>query len=137
MRTAARHTGTDVRQLKLQEQETTDLRISDLHKWQLALDVPISELLVEPDYCLSPPVLERARLVRLMKTIRAIQQRASSIRIRRMAETAADQLVEIMPELKEVSAWHEYGQRRSLNEYGRVVDRQVPDDLFHQACGGE
>lgn len=132
MRTAARHTGTDVRQLKLQEQETTDLRISDLHKWQLALEVPIGELLVEPGSSLSPPVLERARMVRLMKTIAAIQERSPSIRIRRMADTAAEQLVEIMPELKDVSPWHEYGQRRGLNEYGRIVDRQMPDDAFQQ-----
>ena len=132
MRTAARHTGTDVRQLKLQEQETTDLRISDLHKWQLALDVPIGELLVEPESTLSPPILERARMVRLMKTIAAIQERSQSVRIRRMAQTAAEQLVEIMPELKDVSPWHEYGQRRSLNEFGRIVDRQMPDDAFHQ-----
>ena len=26
-----------------------------------------------------------------------------------------------MPELKEVSAWHQFGQRRSLEEFGRVM----------------
>jgi transcriptional regulator with XRE-family HTH domain len=137
MRTAARHTGTDVRQLKLQEQETTDLRISDLRKWQHALDVPIGELLVEPESSLSPPVLARARMVRLMKTIAAIQERTQSSRIRRMADTAAEQLVEIMPELKDVSPWHEYGQRRSLTEFGRIVDRQVPEDVLQQPYAPE
>jgi transcriptional regulator with XRE-family HTH domain len=137
MRTAARHTGTDVRQLRLQEQETTDLRISDLHKWQVVLDVPISELLVEPEASLSRPILERSRLVRLMKTIAAISERAQSVRIQRMAETAAEQLVEIMPELKEVSPWHDYGQRRSLSEYGRVAEHQICDDLLQPSCGGD
>ena len=135
MRTAARHTGTDVRQLRLQEQETTDLRISDLQKWQVALDVPLSELLVEPESALSRPILERSRLVRLMKTIAAIRERAQSVRIQRMAQTAAEQLLEIMPELKDVSPWHEYGQRRSLNEYGRVVERQMSDELLQQSHG--
>ena len=67
-----------------------------------------------------------------MKTIAAIHERAQSVRIQRMAETAADQLVEIMPELKDVSPWHEYGQRRSLNEYGRIVERQMSDDFLQQ-----
>ena len=35
-----------------------------------------------------------------------------------------------MPELAEVSAWHSVGQRRSLNEYGKVVDRRLRDDFF-------
>jgi hypothetical protein len=119
----------------LQEQETTDLRISDLHKWQVALDVPIGELLVEPDSSLSPPILDRARLLRLMKTVRAILDRSQSASIRRMAQTAADQLIEIMPELEDVGPWHEYGQRRSLNEYGRIAERQLPDDLLQPSCG--
>ena len=47
-----------------------------------------------------------------------------------MAETLVEQLVEIMPELKNVSPWHTYGQRRSLEEYGRVVERRLSDDAF-------
>src|SRR4051812_68618 len=61
LRSAARQIGLDVRRLRAQENETTDLHISDLHKWQKALDVPVSELLEEPDTQLSRPVLERAR----------------------------------------------------------------------------
>ena len=131
MRTAARHTGTDVRQLRMQEDESADLRLSDLHKWQGALDVPISELLVEPDSTLSPPVLNRSQLLRLMKTIKAIEQRAEASDIQRMATTACEQLTEIMPELREVSPWHEYGQRRSLDECGRIAERPLSDDLLH------
>ena len=131
MRTAARHTGTDVRQLRMQEDESADLRLSELHKWQDALDVPISELLVEPDSSLSPPVLGRSQMLRLMKTLKAIQQRAQTADIQRMASTACEQLAEIMPELSEVSPWHEYGQRRSLDEDGRIAERPLSDDLLH------
>ncbi len=64
LRSVARNSGVDVRQLRLQEQESTDVRLSDLHKWQQALEVPLAELLVEPDASLSQPVMDRARMVR-------------------------------------------------------------------------
>ena len=130
LRSAARQMGTDVRSLRLQEQEQTDLRISDLHKWQRALDVPLAELVEETDVPLSRPVMERARMIRLMKTAAAINERTEEEGIRRMAQMLVEQLVEIMPELKDVSPWHTYGQRRSLDEPGRVVDRRISEDLL-------
>jgi transcriptional regulator with XRE-family HTH domain len=134
LRSAARHMGTDVRSLRLQEREETDLRMSDLHKWQKALDVPLSELVVETDIPLSRPVMERARLIRLMKTVAAIRERAESDSITRMAEMLAEQLIEIMPELEDVSPWHTYGQRRSMDEHGRVVERRLSEDLLSGPC---
>ena len=121
--------GSDIRSLRLQEQESTDLRLSDLHKWQKALDVPLSELVEETDEPLSRPVMERARMIRLMKTAAAIHERAP-VAVQRMAQMLVDQLVEVMPELEDVSPWHQFGQRRSLDEYGRVVERRISDDLF-------
>ncbi|MBM4090760.1 MAG: helix-turn-helix transcriptional regulator [Planctomycetes bacterium] len=133
LRSVARQSGVDVRQLRLQEEESTDVRLSDLHKWQKALNVPLSELLSEPDSSLSRPVMERARMVRLMKTAAAIRDRTQAVSVKRMAEMLVSQLVEIMPELAEVSPWHEYGQRRSLQEYGRIVERPVSEDFFRSA----
>ena len=46
-RTVARRLNVDVTQVKLQEQETTDLPLSTLYEWQEVLDVPVAELLVE------------------------------------------------------------------------------------------
>jgi transcriptional regulator with XRE-family HTH domain len=129
LRSAARQMGSDIRSLRLQEQESTDLRLSDLHKWQKALDVPVSELIEETDEPLSRPVMERARLIRLMKTAAAIHERAP-VAIQRMAQMLVDQLVEVMPELQDVSPWHQFGQRRSLDEYGRVVERRLSEDVF-------
>lgn len=131
LRSAARHMGTDVRSLRHQEREETDLRISDLLKWQKALDVPLAELVVETDVPLSRPVMERARLIRLMKTAAAIRERSDEEGLQRMAEMLVEQLIEIMPELEHVSPWHTYGQRRSMEEQGRVVERRISEDIFH------
>lgn len=130
LRSAARQMGSDIRSLRLQEQESTDLRLSDLHKWQKALDVPLTDLVEETDEPLSRPVLERARLIRLMKTAKAIEERSPTASVSRMAETLVAQLLEIMPELEDVSPWHQFGQRRSLDEFGRVVERRMSDDLM-------
>jgi transcriptional regulator with XRE-family HTH domain len=130
LRSAARQMGTDIRSLRLQEQGSTDLRLSDLHKWQKALDVPLTELVTDDELPLSLPVMERARLIRLMKTATAIHERAPSPGIKRMAQMLVEQLVEIMPELRDVSPWHQFGQRRSLDEFGRIMERTISDDLL-------
>ena len=83
-----------------------------LYEWQKALDVPIAELLVESEDSLSQPLVQRAQLVRLMKTALAILEQADNEATRRMAQTLVDQLVEVMPELQGISAWHAVGKRR-------------------------
>lgn len=128
LRSAARHTGQSVRTLRKQEDPDNDLQISDLMRWQQALDVPLADLLEEGEAPLSRPVMERARLLRLMKTATAIHERCESEGVRRMAAMMMEQLVEVMPELKDVSPWHNYGQRRSLDEMGRIFEQQVSDD---------
>lgn len=130
LRSVARQTGKDIRTLRQEEEESSDLTISDLQQWQRALGVPIAELLEEADGCLSRPVLERARLVRLMKTAAAILEQSKESGIQRMAEMLVQQLIEVMPELEHISAWHQYGQRRGLDEFGRVVERSISDDAL-------
>jgi len=131
LRTAARQMKSTVSKVRAQEEETTDLRLSDLHKWQKALDVPVSELLVEPDNStLSPPILERARLLRMMKTAVTILENAPNEGIQRLAENLINNLLEVMPELEDVAPWHTYGQRRSLDEVGRVAEQPVPSEFL-------
>jgi hypothetical protein len=115
----------------MHEVESTDLRISELQKWQEVLEVPLAELLVESNTVLSQPILQRSRLVRIMKTALALHQHAPNPKIERMAETLLDQLKELMPELAEIHPWHTYGQRRGRDEFGRAVDRHVSEDFFH------
>jgi hypothetical protein len=123
---------TDVRELRREEDPATDLPVSRLYQWQEALEVPVADLLVDSGAPLSTPVLERARLVRIMKTVAAIQEKAQNTSIERLAQTLVDQVVEIMPELKDINPWHSVGQRRSLEEYGRIVERTYSDQLWRE-----
>lgn len=127
-RSAARKLGIDLRVVREQEEGGMNLTLSDLYAWQKVLQVPLSHLLVEPDDSLSQSVLERARLVRIMKTAHALLEKAKSPPMHRMATTLVEQLIEIMPELEEVSSWHTVGQRRSLDEYGRILERQISEE---------
>ena len=127
LRTAARQLGTDIRSIRAQEQETTDLRLTDIYRWQRALDVPIAELLVDEGEALSRPVRERGAMLKIMKTARSIVDTANDGPTRRMAENLVEQLLDLMPELKEVSPWHSVGQRRSLDEMGRIAEQPVGD----------
>ena len=70
-----------------------------------------------------------------MKTAAAILENANTPAIKRMGQMLCDQLVDIMPELEDVSPWHEFGQRRSLDEYGRVVDRRHRRDRRYVVTG--
>ena len=132
LRTAARQLQTDVRSIRAQEQGTTDLKLSDLYRWQQALEVPVSELLVDDDGPLSRPVRERSALLKVMKTARAIVELAHPGPAKRMAENLVEQLVELMPELADVSPWHSVGQRRSMDEMGRIAEQPIGDPgAFH------
>jgi transcriptional regulator with XRE-family HTH domain len=130
LRSVARQMRIDVRRLRAQEDESADLMLSTLYQWQKVLDVPISELLVETNDPLSPVILQRARMVKIMKTVAAILERSESKGIRRLAEMLTEQLTELMPELKDISPWHSVGQRRTAHELGRAAERRLPDDFF-------
>lgn len=132
LRSASRQMCVDVRVLKEQEQPKSDLRLSDLMRWQGVLGVPASELLSEPDSKLSEPIMRRAQLVRVMKTVKALAEVAENKNVERLAETLATQLTEIMPELENVGPWHSVGQRRSLDEFGRAADRLLSEDLLYR-----
>ncbi|MCE5268967.1 MAG: helix-turn-helix domain-containing protein [Planctomycetaceae bacterium] len=129
-RTVARRMNVDIDQVRQQECETTDLPLSVLYAWQRVLEVPVAELLIEAGDGLSSPVLERSQLVRLMKTVLAIREQAKQESIRRMAQTMIAQLIEIMPELENVSPWHAVGRRRRLNELGVAAQRRLGEDVF-------
>jgi transcriptional regulator with XRE-family HTH domain len=131
-RNIARRLNIDISLVRRQEEETTDLPLSVLYQWQKILEVPIAEMLVDSDAPLSPPVMERARMVKVMKTVAAIVEKAETASMKRMVQMLCNQLLEIMPELTDVAPWHTVGQRRTLEEYGRVVERQQPDDMFRR-----
>jgi transcriptional regulator with XRE-family HTH domain len=135
LRRVARQLSLSIDEIKLLEDERTDLPLSLLYRFQQVLEVPAAELLVDSNAPLSTPVLERARMVKIMKTAAAILEQTGSPATRRLTQTLIDQLVELMPELEGVSPWHAVGQRRTLDELGRIAERRMPDQLFSDDQG--
>ena len=106
------------------------MRLSALYRWQRILEVPLTDLLGEPDRALSPQVRLRTGLLKTMRTVRTIQERAQDQGIQTLAARLAEQLTEMMPELQTVPSWPAAGQRRTLDELGAVVDNQISDLFF-------
>ena len=131
LRNVARRLGMPRSVVRRQEQPDCDLRLSDLLRWQEVLEVPVAELLVEAEGQLSGPVLARSRMVKLMKTAAAIRERAQDPGISRMVE----QILEIMPELADVTPWHSVGQRRTREELGRTARVMVSEEVFRRPYG--
>jgi transcriptional regulator with XRE-family HTH domain len=130
LRNVARRLGMPLQVVRRQEESDCDLRLSELRRWQQVLDVPIAELLEEGDEGLSGPVLQRSRMVKLMKTAAAIRERTEGQPLGRMVTMLIEQILEIMPELSDVTPWHTVGQRRTLDELGRAAGTMVSEDLF-------
>lgn len=128
IRSMSRRLGIDAKTYRALEDPSNDLRLSDLSKIQQAMDVPMSDLLVDRD-SLSRPVEERAKMVKAMKTAVALRDVKSSPRIERMARMLCEQLIELMPELKEVSGWPKFGARRGESALGKALCQ--PIDMSH------
>jgi transcriptional regulator with XRE-family HTH domain len=133
VRCVAQRLDKTVGDVRAQEEEQADITLSELYRWQAALEVPIEELLCDPQDGLSPRVLSRARLLRIMKTAMAIRRQARTEAERRLGRLLTEQLLELMPELKEVSGWPAVGHRRSAEEFGRIAENPVSDDFMHEA----
>ena len=131
LRTVSRHWNVDMSEVRHQQQETTDLPLSQLYKWQQMLGVPVAELLVDNGQQLSDPIARRAQLVKVMKTAVTLKETAREVRVQRLVATLISQLTDIMPELAEVGPWHGSGNRRTLDDYGRAVDYRLSDDILH------
>lgn len=130
VRTVARHLHMDAGEVRQQETATSDLKLSDLYRWQTVLDVPISTLLVEDSDPLSPAIAQRAKLVRIMKTVVAMSEDPHSAGVKTFIKNLLDQLVDLMPELKEVGAWPSVGQRRTTEELGRIMEQPISSRMF-------
>ncbi|MFM8414348.1 MAG: helix-turn-helix domain-containing protein, partial [Planctomycetota bacterium] len=135
LRNVARRLGIPLPVVRRQEQADCDLRLSDLFRWQEVLEVPVAELLVEGEGQLSGPVLERSRMVKLMKTAAAIRERSQDPAVSRMVAMLVEQILEIMPELADVTPWHSVGQRRTRDELGRTARHVVSEDMFRRPAG--
>jgi hypothetical protein len=129
-RSAARQMNLPQSQVYEEAHPSCDLRLSALYRWQGVLEVPLADLLNEPDRTLSPQVRLRSNLLKAMRTVRTIQERAQDDAIQTLAGRLAEQLTEMMPELQNVPSWPAVGQRRTLDELGAVVENQISDLFF-------
>jgi uncharacterized protein YicC (UPF0701 family) len=129
----AQRLGRTVSEVRAQEDERADMLVSELYRWQAALEVPVEELLAEPEDSLSSMVSVRAQLLKVMKTAMAMRRQARSEGERRLARLLTEQLLEIMPELKEVAGWPAVGHRRRADEVGRIGENPISDDWLHEA----
>jgi len=110
LRSISRRWKMNVAELRELEDESSDLTLSQLYRWQAVLEVPVSELLVDLDQPLSPPVLRRAQMIRLMKTAMTLACSTRRKNVRLLVGTLMDQLTEIMPELRDVGPWQSNGE---------------------------
>ena len=128
----ARRLNLDIAVIREQEDENFDLPLSVLYDWQKVLEVPIADLLIESNAPVSPPVMEWARLVKVMKTVAALTEKATTPSIKRLVQMLRTQMLEILPQMTDVTPWPVVGQRRSAEEYGRTVERQMPDNMLRR-----
>ncbi len=128
----ARRMNKNVSVLRVQEEEDTDLTLTELYCWQKALNVPLRELLVEPEGALSEPIRTRATVLRIAATAKAILSKATSRATRHLAQDLLSQLIDLMPELQDIMpelncqrSWREYGSRNKTQAIGRTAERTV------------
>lgn len=113
---------------------THDMKLSELYQLQAALRVPASELLAASYDGLPPEILQRTRLLRMMRTVRSIQEISTEEQIQVLAMRLVEKLTEIMPELEGVSAWPIKGQPRKSHELGAIACNVISLDLLPAAA---
>src|SRR5262245_29475282 len=129
-RTMATRLKVTMEELRRQKLPQADLQLSQLYRWHQVLDVPVADLLVEPGPTLAPVVERRARLVKMMKTVRSLQLAADSADVGVLVERLAEQLIELMPELVNVDSWPIVGKRRNSGDISPIEERMLPDETM-------
>lgn len=133
----ARRLGVDIAEARCEEQESTDMLLSRLYDWQAALQVPVSELIVEADGIPSNPIKSRCQLLKMMKTIRSLLENAKEESVLILVRQLMEELLEIMPELKSISAWPSIGQSREQREPGQAALRRFDVSISRRIESGD
>lgn len=120
----AKRLSIDIAEARRQSQETTDLLLSQLYRWREILEVPVGELVIEPEEIPNNPVRNRGQLIKIMKTARTIRENVQEENLVILTQLLIDQLVEMMPELANISAWPSVGQAREQRDLGQAVYRR-------------
>ena len=128
----ARRLGITQTEARHQEKPTTDLTLSQLMAWREVLDVPLSELIGNAEDFIEDPIQNRAKMVKIMKSARQIDEIAKEVRVQRVAKMLVEQLIEVMPELNFVSAWPDVGQSHENRTSGIPVCRGVSEEALNR-----
>ena len=113
----------DLETLRELEQAQSDFPLSLLYRCQEVLNVPLHELLVDaPDSSALPPAA-RAKMADWLRTVAMILKQAKQPAVCRLAHNLVNQMVELMPELKDLAAQYEAGNEQLLDSHGRAVRR--------------
>jgi transcriptional regulator with XRE-family HTH domain len=94
----ARRIGITAEEVRLQE-ESADLPISTLNLWAAALNVPVTDLIVEPEEWLHATHLAKSQAERLLRLAAKLRDGSRRRSIQRLAQTFLDQLTEMQPAL--------------------------------------
>jgi transcriptional regulator with XRE-family HTH domain len=113
----------DIAETRRQEDEKTDLSLSQLYRWREVLEVSTGELVLEPEEIPTNPIKNRCQLVRMMKTVRSIIIESKSEVILVFARQLESQLIELMPELATIAAWPSIGQSRDHRSPGAAATK--------------
>ncbi len=130
LRRVAKRIDASIDDLKRQEDELSDLRLSDLYAWQKALDVPVGELLIDDTEFGSYPLLVRQQLIKAMKTTLLLLEHGEGTPVGYLAQNLLEQLLVMMPELKSVTAWPRQGSVREKDRVPRILAEQISTDVF-------
>ena len=64
-------------------------------------------------------------MVKVMKTVVALAEVATSPRAARLTAMLREQLIELMPELAEIGGWPNFGSRRPPDQQGRIGENPI------------
>jgi transcriptional regulator with XRE-family HTH domain len=106
----ARLLGTTVEMVRLQE-EAADLSISTLNAWAAALNVPVTDLVVDPEEWLPSTDLAKPQAEKLLQLAVKLRDRSRRRSIQRLAQTFVDQLTEMQPALNPAGDGNGNGRR--------------------------
>ena len=128
-RVLAERLGISVEELREQE-ESADLSIGTISQWAAVLNVPITELVVEPGEGLAPTRLAHSQATRLMKVAVKLRNRTRRRCVQRLAQTFVDQLAEILPALQQLARREHFRPRRSHPQPPAGSPRSNPEHVF-------
>ena len=129
---AAARLGVPASHVERLEDEYVDLPLSLIYDWHRALEVPITELLVAGSGELPGGIWDRAKLLKAMKTVASIIEVSEDEEVERMATNLRNELIQVMPELKDVKSWPRNGTPRKPHEcLGRILEQPLNDLHSH------